>query len=119
MSKKKKKKYSVSPALMYTGLMPVLRKPMDISGHTVYITLWFDNVIVRNEFLALAATVGDGAEYIPDTVPLSKLSTKEYEMDLYMGKVVYKISKKKKVRTIPLDLLYEFYQQHGEKVVDK
>lgn len=113
--KNKEQTYEVSPALMYSGLIPVLRKPVDIYGNTVYITIWFDNIVVRSKFMD---KVEEAKGYVPDVIHISHLGMKKYEMDLHMGKVVYKVGKKK-VRSIPLRMLYEFYQQYGDKVVDK
>lgn len=116
MGKKDKEcTYEVSPALMYSGLIPVLRKPVDIYGSKVYVTIWFDNIVVRSKFLE---KMEDVEGYEPGVIPMWKLSSLEYAMDLEMGKVVYKV-KKKKVKSVPLRMLYEFYQQYVNKVVDK
>lgn len=112
---KKKRLYEPSPALMYTGLIPVLRKTIEFRGVETHATLWFDNVIVRNQFLAKTASLDD---YTPDFIHLSTLSAPEYKMDLHTGRVVFKVGKKR-VRAIPLLTLHWHYTQFGESVVDK
>lgn len=114
--KKKKKTYEVSPALLYSGLIPVIRKPIDIYGNSVYITIWFDNIVVRKAFMDKMGDEIDG--YQTDTIHISKLEKKEYKTDLMMGKVIYKVGKKK-IRSISLKMLFEFYKQYVDNFVDK
>ena len=115
---KKDKKLMLSPALLYSGMIPILRKKIALDGYDVTVFLWFNDIIVRQKFFEQTVFIDEQADFEFDYLSFQKLTTKEYTMDLHMGKFIYKIGKKK-IKSVPLSLVCEFYQQYVERVVDK
>lgn len=118
---KKTEKYKVSPALMYSGMLPALRRkfyfPFPVSKEQ-YVYFWFNDVRCREKFEKRIVEKGmELADYERFYVHINELETKEYRSELHTGQVIYKV-KKRKLKAVPLLMLHEFYQQFGEKVVD-
>lgn len=102
----KKKRYEVSEAFLFTGIIPAVQ-----FGELLF---WFNDIWVRDQFIEKLLCKYDPNEWEKTYIHIDDV----HQMDLLMGKFIFKVGKKK-IRSVPLGMVYEFYQQAGYKVVDK